>query len=399
MRFWIVNSELPWHDRTSGGLRLFTLIELLCEAGHHCEYVLSTPEAERQRLGARDYARYCGDLAALGVSLLEGIPSRISGVAPDAVIFEWFIVARELLPRLRWLCPHARLIVDSVDLTYQRWHAKADLSGLPEDRAHADRVETEELDTYAAADLVLTLTDEDARELDRRLPGLPSFNIPNIHTLPGTRREETTPPSVLFIGSFSHQPNVDAVRWFHGSIWPSIRQRVPDVKWIIIGGDAPPDILAMADAQVTVAGRVPSTAPYLTSAWVSIAPLRFGAGMKGKVGEALAAEIPVVTTPFGIQGYGLVDGESVMVATDAAGFADQVVRLLGDRSLRLRLAAAGLAVVGSHFSRQAISRRIPALVSAVATAPLRQRTRFSRLACWRRDARDWWSRHVGWRFR
>jgi O-antigen biosynthesis protein len=323
----------------------------------------------------------------------------MNGVAPDAVIFEWFIVARELLQRFRWLCPNARLIVDSVDLTYQRWHAKADLSGLPEDRAHAERVEREELDTYAAADLVLTLTDEDARELNQRLRGLPSFNVPNIHTLHDVKREETATPSVLFIGSFSHQPNVDAVRWFHAEIWPAISRRVLDVQWMIIGADAPPDILALSDARVRVLGRVPSTAPWLASAWVSIAPLRFGAGMKGKVGEALAAEIPVVTTPFGIQGYGLVDGESVMVASDAETFADRVIRLLADRALRANLAASGLQTIQNHFSRHAVAQRIPALVSAIATAPLRRRNRFPRLVHWSSIVGDWWARHMGWRFR
>lgn len=399
MRLWIVNSELPWHDRTSWGLRLFTLIALLREAGHHCEYVLSTPEAERRRLGATDYARYRADLEEQGVPVLEGIPQRMNGVAPDAVIFEWFMVARELLPRFRWLCPNARLVVDSVDLTYQRWHAKADLSGLPEHRAHAERVELEELDTYAAADLVLTLTDEDARELDQRLRGLPIFNVPNIHTPPGVEREETAIPSMLFIGSFSHQPNVDAVRWFHAEIWPEISRRVPGVQWMIIGADAPPDILALSDARIRVLGRVPSTAPWLASAWVSIAPLRFGAGMKGKVGEALAAGIPVVTTPFGIQGYGLVNGESVMVASDAETFADCVSELLSDRGLREHLAASGLQVIREHFSRQAVAQRIPALVSAIATAPLRRRNRYPRLVHWSSTVRDWWGRHIGWRFR
>lgn len=399
MRFWIVNSELPWHDRTSGGLRLFTLVSLLREAGHDCEYVLSTPAAERRRLGDDDYARYCADLTAMGVPVREGVPRWVGDAAPDAVIFEWYMVAREWLPRFRALCPRARLIVDSVDLTYQRWHAKADLSGEPADREYARRVEFEELDTYGAADMVLTLTDEDARELDRRIVGLASFNIPNIHTLPGIRREETAAPSLLFIGSFSHQPNVDAVRWFHEAIWPEVRNRVPSVHWTIIGADAPPDILAMGNAAITVAGRVASTTPHLASAWISIAPLRFGAGMKGKVGEALAAGIPVVTTPFGVQGYGLLNGESALVAADAATFADHVVRLLDDRALRQRLADAGLRVVSDHFSREAISRRIPALAAAVTAAPVRRRYRLPRLVLLGNLIRAWWTRHMAWRLR
>lgn len=399
MDFCIVHSEFPCHDRTSGGLRLYTLIALLREAGHQCDYLITTPQAERRRLGDADYARYRGDLALLGVNVLESPARSYRDRRWDVVIFEWYMAAAALLKEFRAWHPRACLVTDSVDLTFKRWEAKAALSGAPDDIAFAKQVRQEELATYAQSDLVLTLTPEESTELARLLPDTPSFEVPNIHTIPTPKRVESQIPELLFIGSFSHQPNVDAVRWFHREVWPEVRAAMPACRWTIIGAEAPPDIAALGEASVIIAGRVPDTLPYLARCWVSIAPLRFGAGMKGKVGEALAAGAPVVTTAFGAQGYTLVDGEHALIADDAPAFAAAVIRLLGSPPLREALGAAGVRVIAGRFSREVMAERIPQLVEKLHRLPRRA----SRLPAWLARlllrAHEQWQTHFGWRFR
>ena len=399
MDFCIVHSELPCHDRTSGGLRLHTLIALLREAGHRCDYLLTTPQAERKRLGDADYARYADDLARLEVRLVEARGGAHREYRWDVVIFEWYMAAAALLAEFRAWHPEAALVIDSVDLTFKRWEARAALSGELADATYAMKVRREELATYAKSDLVLALTPEESADIERLLPGLPTFEVPNIHTIPAVCRQESTVPELLFIGSFSHQPNVDAVRWFHREVWPLIRQAIPGCRWTIVGAEAPPDIANLRDPQITVTGRVPDTLPFLARCWVSIAPLRFGAGMKGKVGEALAAGAPVVTTSFGAQGYALVNEAHAFIADDAQGFATAVIRVLESGPLRASLGAAGKHAVAQRFGREVMAARIPQLVEALCRLPRKP----GRLPVWAARlavlGREQWQTRIGWRLK
>lgn len=399
MDFCIVHSEFPCHDRTSGGLRLHTLIALLREAGHRCDYLLTTPQAERKRLGDADYQRYAAELARMGVGLIDARGGAHRSHHWDVVIFEWYMAAAALLAEFRAWHPDAILVTDSVDLTFKRWETKAELSGAPADAAYAATVRREELANYARSDLILTLTPEESAEVVRLLPGQATFEVPNIHTIPDLVRQESATPELLFIGSFSHQPNVDAVRWFQRDVWPSVKKARPDCHWTIVGAEAPADIANLADPQVTVTGRVPDTMPFLARCWISIAPLRFGAGMKGKVGEALAAGAPVVTTAFGAQGYALVDGEHACIADDTPGFTGAVMRVLESRSLRDALGAAGRRAITGSFSREVMAGRIPQLIETLQRLPRKS----TRLPAWAARlairGREQWQARIGWRFR
>lgn len=398
MRFLFVNPELPQFDRTSGGLRLFTFIELLRGAGVGCSYLLSAPEAERQRIGETDFQHYRSKLESTGLSLLtHPLDEELRSNAYDVVLFEFYHVARRFLDLVRILQPQARLVVDSVDLTFLRWHAKADLSGLPEDRAHARKIEAAELDTYRRSDLVLTLTDEEAGHLSHRIPGVPSFSLPNIHTLGCRNNAEHPQPTLLFIGSFTHEPNVDAVRWFHAEVWPLVKKQRPDARWVIIGANAPDDIAAMNQNGIEFTGRVPETAPYIEEAWISVAPLRFGAGMKGKVGEALAWGLPVVTTRFGAQGYELTDRISAVLGDTAEEFAQGIAWLLEDSPRRQQVGAAGQAIIKDRFSREAVSNGIPTLLALIADLPAPKRLSWLPIRRAGLALRGGWQRHVAWR--
>lgn len=400
MKLLVVNPELPQFDRTSGGLRLFTFIALLRAQGCECDYLVSTPQAERSRIGEQDWAHYEASLRTLGVPLItRPLREALRANRYDVVVFEFFHVARPFLRLVRALQPQARLVVDSVDLTYLRWHAKADLSGTEADRAHARQVQADELDTYRRSDLVLTLTDDEADELRRRIPGIATHNLPNIHSMPALERDEAPHPELLFIGSFTHEPNVDAVRWFHAEIWPLIRQHRPDAEWVIIGANAPDDIVALNGNGIRFEGRVPSTEPYLGSAWVSLAPLRFGAGMKGKVGEALAGGLPVVTTAFGAQGYGVEHGVSGMIADTAEDFAQAVLKLVDDPALRQRIGHAGRALIAGRFSSDAVAGALPQLLDTLSRLPQAERLVWPALARVHLSACAWWAQHVAWRLR
>ena len=400
MRVLIVSWELPTFDRTSGGLRLFTLMSLLVEGGAACDFLLAAPNRELRRYGDAEVDRYADEMGRVGVAVRAAtLPEVLRQHRYDAVVFEFYSGAEQLGHVVRALQPQAALVIDSVDLTYLRWAAMAEVTRKAEDLQRAQDVRRRELATYRRSDLVLTLTADESTELRRHIPGVAVFEVPNIHPMPEFARSEASQPTVLFIGSFTHEPNVDAVQWVASEIWPRVVAAHPSARLQIIGQRAPKDLLPAGSVGTELLGHVPSTAPYLASAWVSIAPLRFGAGMKGKVGEALAAGLPLVTTTFGAQGYRLESGQSAFVVDAPEDYAAALIELLASPDLRQRMGQAGRRVVAEHFSRESVAARIPSLLEAIRAAKPTRRPPLLALRRGLLRASEVWAKHVAWRLR
>lgn len=399
MRFLFVDSQYPMFDRASADVRMFAIVQLLREQGHECDYFASNISIAETHLGAAEVARYREALHGLGVRTLErtGFEEVLAARRYDAVFFKYFYPAETGVGRVRIWQPWARIVVDSVDLVYARLGAKAELSKLAADYRVAEDTRRRELATYAAADVVLTVTEDEAKVLAHELPGLPIHVIPNIHDIPFQARSETPFPSLLFIGAFTHEPNVDGVLWFVREAWPSVHQAFPAARLRVVGGWPPAEIQALAKDGIEVLGFVPDTLPYLMESWVSVAPLRFGAGMKGKVGEAMAAGVPVLTTSFGAEGFGLTPGEHLLVADDPKAFADAVITLFNDRALRLALGEAGRTFIQRNYSFEAVGARLGLLVDTVEALPNRPDTLGRRLYRIGRRVSLAFHRHLGWR--
>jgi O-antigen biosynthesis protein len=166
---------------------------------------------------------------------------------------------------------------------------------------------------------------------------------------------------LLFIGSFLHPPNVDAVLFFANEIHPLIVQRLPGVKSYVIGDKAPPPIVALADETIIVTGAVPDVRPYFESVRLSIAPIRFGAGVKGKINQSMGLGVPVVATSIAVEGMSLTDGEDVLVADDPAQFAERVIELYNSEEIWMRLSKNGLEKTRSLYSADAARRQLSRL--------------------------------------
>jgi glycosyltransferase involved in cell wall biosynthesis len=148
-----------------------------------------------------------------------------------------------------------------------------------------------------------------------------------------------------------------------------VREKLPGVELHLVGGDAPEEVQAMGTREgVHFHGYVPDLVPLLQSSRVALAPLRYGAGVKGKVNQALSHGLPVVATPCAVEGMHLDDGVDVLVGTDARSFADAVVRLYGDPALWERLADGGLENTRRHFSTDSVRPTLRALLDTLTGA-------------------------------
>src|SRR5690606_26151497 len=163
---------------------------------------------------------------------------------------------------------------------------------------------------------------------------------------------------ILFVGGFRHPPNIDAINWYAREVLPHLRHLLPEVVTKVIGSNMPESLRTLASEQLELLGFIENIEPYLHQARVSIAPLRYGAGVKGKVNEAMNYGIPVVATACAVEGMHLISNEEVLVAESPRAFAEAIARVYLNEDLWRKLSRAGIDNVSNHFSPAAA---LPAL--------------------------------------
>lgn len=209
---------------------------------------------------------------------------------------------------------------------------------------------------------VVVVGEDDAGVLRRVVGRRPVHVVPNGVAVPppGQAQEgEAERPTVAFTGVLAFPPNIDAARWFARSAWARVRERVPDARFVIAGRHAVPEILALREEPgVEVRQDVPDMVTFLRTAWVAVAPMRSGSGIKNKVLEAWAAGRPVVMTSMATNGLGLAERERLLVTDDPVEMADRVVALLEDPVARK---AAGRDALERARSRHGWDRSAAAL--------------------------------------
>ena len=348
----IVDNLTPSPDRDSASLRLVNLMRLLREAGVHVVFL----PADCRHAGAATRA-----LQALGIEVwydphVGGVHRwmRMHGHRFGHVLLCRHYIAREFLPLVRTHAPQARVVFDSIDLHYVREQRGAELADDASLRRAADRTRSLELDVIARSDDTLVVSAAEAEVLCRDAPQARVSVLSNLHEVADSGAAFADRRDLVFVGGFRHPPNVDAMRWFLAEVFPQIHQALPGIRFHCIGGFVPDSIAAFADAPgVEIHGHVPDIGPYMDGCRIAVAPLRFGAGVKGKVNLSMAHGQPVVATTCAAEGMHLRDGHDVLLADDAAQFADAVVRLYRDEALWSALSSNGLANVQTHFSLDA----------------------------------------------
>jgi len=174
--------------------------------------------------------------------------------------------------------------------------------------------------------------------------------ISNVHEIVGSRRPFGERKDLFFVGGYQHPPNIDAARWFVGSIWPLIHQELPEVRFHLVGSKAPEEVRALHGDGVVFHGYVKDIEPFLDGCRIAVAPLRYGAGVKGKVNMSMSRGQPVVATPMAVEGMFAKAGHDVLVAETTTDFAAAVLRLYRDEALWNRISAGGLENVQNYFS-------------------------------------------------
>ena len=363
----------PRHDRDSGSRRLWHLIGLLRDAGWSVSFL----SASRV-----DDPRYASDLLRSGVPLYDGTATRVDDLLAsgdfDLALCAFWQVAELYLPVLRDVSPSTAVIVDSVDLQLIR-DARRILGRDPAgtrllDAEYGDEA-IGELNVYAAADAVLTVSTEEAQLVGGLLGGRTSVHVvPDAEDIKRSRVPFGERRGILFLGSFRHTPNVDALAYFCRDVVPLLDPALLEEHPVSVVGEGLSGAVctpALGLEHVNLVGWVPDLEPYLARALMTVVPLRFGAGTKRKMIQALMVGTPTVATSVGTEGLDLEDGEHVLVADDAVTFARAIARLAEDEALWRRLSRRGSTRVGKDHSPAAVNDRFLAAVEETLSLPRR----------------------------
>ena len=347
----MIDDKVPEYDRHAGALTIFQYVKLLHGLGFRIVYCPAdlTPRQP-----------YTAVLQDMGVEVLYAPAELEEWLAAygQHLTVVWMArpdVSAGLLDLVR-ASTSARILYYPHDLHYlremRRYQLEGDLGALEE----SNRLRKLELAIFRAVDCVMTPSSEEVGVIRREVPEatvcvVPPYLYPAHAATSLAQDSLVVRRDILFIGGFKHPPNVDAALWLGSDIMPLVWREVPDAQLILVG-DAPTEAVRVlgADKRVEVTGYVPELTPYFDRARVSISPLRYGAGVKGKIVSSLEAGIPVITTAVGNEGIALVDGQEVLLGETPEELAAAVLRLLHDPALCASLSAAGVKVIRERFS-------------------------------------------------
>jgi GT2 family glycosyltransferase/glycosyltransferase involved in cell wall biosynthesis len=346
----VFDDRIPTPDRDAGSLRMLYILRALSE---WCHPVLIT--ASKQV-----WPQYEKLLWKEGVETASALDFRrlLKSRNFHAAILSRPSVAEALLRGVRRAAPRAKIIFDMVDVHSLRLRREHELTGSTAAARDAEEYRRIETRLARASDLVWCASAPDAEVMSRMVPGVPTVVVPTIHRShergwPFARREH-----LLFVGNFSHRPNTDAVHFFAREVFPLVKLSLPGVELLLVGDNAPPEFAAYGREGVRLLGYLPDIDPVFARSRVFVAPIRFGAGINGKIGESLAYGLPVVTTSLGAAGISLRDGQEALIADSAAEFADATLRLYRDGELWQNLSDNGYAHVARHFSPRVVGQTV-----------------------------------------
>ncbi len=357
MNVLVIDACTPMPDRDSGSLRMFEILRLLCKEGCAVSFFAENGHWDGE------YSRRLQDM---GVEVwsqphLGSIPDWLKqhGKRFQTILVSRHYVLSPLLPLIKAYAPKAKIIFDTVDLHYLREEREAAQKNDPALIARAKDSKRSELSLMREVDVTWVVSPVEKALLADEVATAHIEIMSNIHHVRGLGPGFEERHDVVFVGGYRHPPNVDAVLWFATEIWPIIYAADPGIGLHLAGSDAPESVIELHGKNgIVVHGYVADLIPLLDKCRVSIAPLRYGAGVKGKINQALSLGLPVVGTHCAVEGMGLRDEQDVLIADNASDFAARVLRLHQDPVLWKTLAEAGLLNTAEKFSDDVARRAL-----------------------------------------
>lgn len=345
----VIDFSTPQPDRDAGSYAAVQEIRLLQSLGCKVTFVpdnlayLARPTEDLQRMGVECvYAPFI-------LSIRDLLETR--GSEFDLVYVSRYSIAERHIEAIRRFAPQAKVLFNNADLHFLRELRSAIASKHQEGVSRALKTRDDELALMRKVDLVLSYNEaEHAVIVSHNLDSTRIALCPWVVKVPDSSPGFDERVDIAFLGGFSHNPNPEAMEYFVREVMPLLRERLPNVSLRIYGSDISDRIHDLAADDVIIEGWVPDVAQVYSSCRVFIAPLRSGAGIKGKVVGALAFGVPCVLSPLAAEGIGIRDGQEALIAETAAQWVESIAGLYADRSKWLKIHNAARNYAASEFS-------------------------------------------------
>lgn len=242
------------------------------------------------------------------------------------------------------------------DLHFLRLTREYELTRDKKIKLQAEDIKKKECYLFEQADVVHVVGSYEQKLLSDMYPEKPIRNIPLYiyETLPSDiQKDFSQRKDLIFVGGFGHPPNTDAVLWFAKDVYPKIRKKYPDIKWHIVGGKVPEEIIKLQSEHIIVHGFVSdeNLERLYRECRLAVVPLRYGAGVKGKVIEAAYYQIPLVTTTIG--GEGIPHENCFAIEDDAERMAELIIELYNDFGKLEAMSESGKYLIQNNYTLDA----------------------------------------------
>lgn len=343
-----VDAEVPNPSTSAGGYAAVREMDLLLALGYKVSFataagfslVESAARLMRQGVDLLYRPRYH--------DVTQVLTER--GREFDIVYVTRFQVARLIMDAVRSFAPQAKLVLNVADLHFLRELRKAKIAGDNEAISVADAIREQEMSVLSQVDLVLTYTDVEQAVVESHLGGrVPVARCPWVEDVVAEAAPYDARRDIAFLGGYAHSPNVDAVLWFVERVMPRLREKVPGVCFRVYGATMPQEVKHCAGEDVIIGGFVADVADVYDSCRVFVAPLRYGAGLKGKVAAALARGVPCVLSPVAAEGLFSGSSAAAAVAQTPDEWVAAIAAVYSDRALWRAASLAALDYGARHF--------------------------------------------------
>ena len=354
----VIDDHILQFDRNAGDHDMHQYMRVLQDHGYRLAFLPA------DRVDREPYARL---LRQSGIETLTGDVDfeewlRVNGPFLDLVLVARPMVAQRFVPLVRKYSP-ARIVYYTHDLHFLRERRRFEATGDQAALRESEKMLLLERAIFRQVDVVASPSSDEVGEIQRL--GASSIAIWTPYPdEPSAPTDISARDTVLFVGGFAHAPNIDAALVLVQEIMPIVWQELPDVPLFVVGNAPPAEIRALANDRVTITGYVPDLAPYYARARVSANPLRYGAGLKGKVVSSLAAGVPVIGTRIANEGIGLEDGREALFGETPAELASHIIRLFRDDALAAEMGRRGQELIRDRFSQ---ARTVHAILASVSS--------------------------------
>lgn len=349
----VLSLDGPDYDKSTASRMTYHYLKLFADMG------LQVIFAGYQYLRLEPYAT---ELEQVGIRVLHGKDKKelkkwieIHGKDIDYAYIIFPFIAEDYLEYFKKYT-HAKIFYNASDLFYLREMRNYQIEKKPALLESANRWKKREYEIFKKSDVIHVVSAYEKEILTKKFPMKKVRSIP-VCMYDIDKKEKVNAfekrEGLLFVGTFTHKPNIDGIMWFMKSVFPRIVAVLPDLKLYIVGYKPTQEILKMRSRNVVVTGYVTDkklSAFYQNSRLV-IAPLRFGAGVKGKVVEAMYNQVPTVTTSMGSEGLVKIE-KYLSIADEPETFANEVLHVYRNKEVWTRRSEESLKYIKTYFTKQ-----------------------------------------------